>query len=194
MTGKFTLLTEEDTPIKTVQESIILHSAVMPEECRESYMKVGILTKIRSPEGVSTTFDYEINRHGKSIERYMDGHKSDTIFYTGGLRIQKITESNMSGGLSRTRSFTYRSYPKNSYSRSTEHSGDGWGIPKVGLSERDYCVEQRLLKINPTTGTQEECRLRTWGFRSRIEHHVRKRKLGIVPVCNRTNLLLFKQK
>ena len=31
MTGKFTLLTEEDTPIKTVQESIILHSAVMPE-------------------------------------------------------------------------------------------------------------------------------------------------------------------
>ena len=127
-------------------------------------MKVGILTKIRSPEGVSTTFDYEINRHGKSIERYMDGRKSDTIFYTGGLRIQKITESNMSGGLSRTRSFTYRSYPKNSYSRSTEHSGDGWGIPKVGLSERDYCVEQRLLKINPTTGTQEECRMRKWAL------------------------------
>ena len=31
MIGRFTLLTEEDTPIKTVQESIILHSAVMPE-------------------------------------------------------------------------------------------------------------------------------------------------------------------
>ena len=70
----------------------------------------------------------------------------------------------MSGGSSRTRSFTYRSYPKNPYSRSTrstEHSGDGWGIPKIGLSERDYCVEQRLLKINPTTGTQEECRSRS---------------------------------
>jgi len=136
-------------------------------ECREYYMKAGILTQILSPEGVFTTFDYEVNRHGKSIERYMDGRKSDTIFYTGGLRIQKITESNMSGGSSRTRSFTYRSYPKNPYSRSTrstEHSGDGWGIPKIGLSERDYCVEQRLLKINPTTGTQEECRLRTWAF------------------------------
>ena len=31
MIGRFTLLTEEDTPIKITKESIILHSAVMPE-------------------------------------------------------------------------------------------------------------------------------------------------------------------
>ncbi|WP_455497486.1 sugar-binding protein [Coprobacter sp.] len=137
-------------------------------ECRENAMKAGILTKMRSPEGVLTAFTYEINRHGKSIERFMDGRKSDTIFYTGGLRIQKITESDINNsGSSKTRFFTYRSYPPISGSRSTrsiEHSGDGWGIPKIGLSERDYCVEQRMLKINPTTGTQEECRLRTWAF------------------------------
>lgn len=128
-------------------------------ECRENYMKSGILTDILSPEGVFTSFEYEINRHGKSIERYANGNKSDTVFYTGGLRIARIRERNINNSeLSRTRYFTYRAI------QNPTSSGDGWGIPKIGLTERDYCVEQRMLKINPTTGTKEECRLRTWAF------------------------------
>ena len=157
-------------------------------------MKAGILTQILSPEGVFTTFDYEVNRHGKSIEWYMDGHKSDTIFYTGGLRIQKITEMNFNNnGLSKTRFFHYRAYkfPDARSTRSIEYSGDGWGIPKVGLSERDYCVEQRLLKINPTTGASKKSAGCGHGLSLPYRTSRSETKLGIVSVCNGTDSHLF---
>lgn len=127
-------------------------------DCNEACMQVGILTDIFSPEGVHTKFTYEANRYGKRFSG--DANYAKREYLAGGLRVQRIKEDDLHGGFSRTRLFFYALSKPEEWDRNYK---DGLGVPKVALTERDYCTQMERLTINPTDGGTRLCRLRTWG-------------------------------
>lgn len=126
--------------------------------CNEACMQVGILTDIFSPEGVHTNFTYAANRYGKRFSA--GGNYAKCEYLAGGLRVQRIREEDLHSSFSRTRTFFYAlSKPR----EGDENFKDGLGVPKVALTERDYCAQMERLTIKPLIHDEKLCRLRTWG-------------------------------
>lgn len=119
-----------------------------------NYTKYGILTKIKNPYGVETTFEYDGNRANSDTE----GNR--LIVASGGLRIKKITEIDVANHYKRYRVFNYGYTPK------PELGSDGTVTNSVGIARKivtihDYCTQQ-IKKQFYKNNTIATARFRTW--------------------------------